>query len=132
MKHVLFVDDDSHLLDALRARLKGTQYKWALYFADSGAAALAELQRSPYDLVISDVRMAGMDGTRLLRAVADRWPETIRIAMSGYSDPDQSLRLASVAHQFLAKPCDAETLKNTVERCFALHELLQEPRLRAA
>ncbi len=132
MKHILFVDDDPHFLDALRVRLHGKRYKWAMAFVDSGGAALTELQRVPYDLIVSDVRMSGMDGARLLRTVADRWPETVRVALSGSSDAAQTLRLVSVAHQFLSKPCEPQVLEILIARCFALQDLLRAPELRAA
>jgi HD-like signal output (HDOD) protein len=132
MKHILFVDDEPHFLDGLRLRLHGKQYKWALSFAESGAGALAELQRCPYDLIVSDVRMSGMDGTRLLRTVADRWPATIRIALSGGTDMAHTVRLVPIAHQLLSKPCEPNVLENLIERCFALQELLRAPQLRMA
>jgi HD-like signal output (HDOD) protein/ActR/RegA family two-component response regulator len=132
MKHILFVDDEPCFLDALRVRLHGKRYKWAMSFVDSGGAALAELQRVPYDLVVSDVRMAGMDGARLLRTVAERWPETVRVALSGSSDAGHIMRLVSIAHQFLGKPCEVQVLEVLIERTFALQGLLRSPHLRAA
>jgi HD-like signal output (HDOD) protein/ActR/RegA family two-component response regulator len=132
MKHILFVDDEPHFLDALRACLHGKQYKWAMGFSDSGGAAVAELQRIPYDLIVSDVRMSGMDGARLLRTVAERWPETVRVALSEHSDADQTMRLVSIAHQVLSKPCEPQALVSLIDRCFALQDLLRAPQLRAA
>lgn len=131
MKHVLFVDDEAQILEGLRARFDGRRYKWAMYFAESAGAAIEELHRYPYDLVVADVHMAGMDGTRLLQTAADRWPQTIRVAMSGHLDRGEAMRLVPVAHQFLAKPCESQVLENTVDRCLALQELLNDPDLRA-
>jgi HD-like signal output (HDOD) protein/ActR/RegA family two-component response regulator len=133
MKHILFVDDEPHFLDSLRLRLHGKQYKWAMAFVESGGGALAELQRCPYDLVVSDVHMNGMDGARLLRTIADRWPSTIRIALSGpTADVGHAMRLAPVAHQSLSKPCEPNVRENLNDRCFSLQDMLRAPQLRAA
>ncbi len=72
--------------------------------------------------------MPGMDGGQLLTVVKQRWPNAMRIIVSGYSDPVQAVRLTSLAHQYVAKPCDGRELENIIERCFNLQELLgQEP-----
>lgn len=131
MKRILFVDDEVPLLEGLRVRLRGMQHKWAMTFANSGGQALAEFQREPYDVIVSDVRMSGMHGARLLRTVSERWPESVRIALSGIADPEQAIRLAPIAHQFLSKPCESPLLEETIERCLALQDLLQRPALRA-
>jgi putative nucleotidyltransferase with HDIG domain len=131
MKRILFVDDDIPVLDGLRARLRRMESQWAMTFVDSGAQALAELEREAYDVVVSDIRMPGMAGARLLRTVSERWPAVVRIALSGYADPQQTLHLAPIVHQFLSKPCESPLLEDAIERCLELQELLREPALRA-
>src|SRR5258706_6349527 len=130
MKHVLFVDDEQELLDGLRARLHKHRHDWHMTFAASGAAALGALEAQPIDLIVSDVRMPGMDGGQLLTVVKQRWPTTVRIIVSGYSDPVQAVRLTSIAHQYVAKPCDARELENIIDRCFHLQALLSQESLR--
>jgi HD-like signal output (HDOD) protein/ActR/RegA family two-component response regulator len=131
MRRILFVDDDPPTLQALQLRLRPLRDKWEMAFVDSGARALAELQRAARDVIVSDMRMPGMDGAELLRTVSERWPQMVRIVLSGFSDQQQTIRLVPVAHQYLSKPCEPERLEKTVERCFALQELLQDERLRA-
>ncbi|HVZ36835.1 MAG TPA: response regulator, partial [Polyangiaceae bacterium] len=131
MKRILFVDDDAPLLEALRMRLRCMRSQWAMTFVDSGGQALKALQDERYDIIVSDVCMPGMSGDRLLRTVSERWPETVRIALSGLSDPGEAIRLAPIAHQFLSKPCEAPLLENAIERCLALQDLLSAPALRA-
>jgi HD-like signal output (HDOD) protein len=128
MKDILFVDDDLDLLDGLRARLYKHRHDWNMKFVSSGADALAAFEQHHVDLVVSDVRMPGMDGGQLLTTVKQRWPTTVRIIVSGYSDPVQAVRLTSLAHQYVAKPCDGRQLENIIERCFNLKDILaQEP-----
>jgi HD-like signal output (HDOD) protein len=128
MKSILFVDDEVDLLDGLRARLYKQRNHWRMQFVASGDEALEILDREPVDLIVSDVRMPGMDGGQLLTLVKERWPTTMRIIVSGYSDPVQAARLTSLAHQYVAKPCEDRQVENTIQRCFALQELLaQEP-----
>jgi HD-like signal output (HDOD) protein/ActR/RegA family two-component response regulator len=128
MKDILFVDDDRDLLDGLRARLYKHRHDWNMKFVVSGAEALAAFEQQNVDLIVSDVRMPGMDGGQLLSTVKQRWPTTVRIIVSGYADPAQAVRLTSLAHQYVAKPCDGRQLENIIERCFNLQDLLaQEP-----
>ncbi len=130
-KQILFVDDEPAILNGLRLRLHRFAGGWGMHFADSGNAAVEELECRHYDLIIADVRMPGMDGVELLRIVSERWPQTIRIALSGYAAESQVIRLVPYAHQYLNKPCASPQLEELIVRCLQLHELLPEPRLRA-
>ena len=130
MRDILFVDDEPELLDSLRARLYKHRHEWNMKFVLSGADAIATLEQQRVDLIVSDVRMPGMDGGQLLSVVKQRWPTTVRIIVSGYSDPAQAVRLTSLAHQYIAKPCEGRELENIIERCFNLQDLLNQEPLR--
>jgi HD-like signal output (HDOD) protein len=130
MRDILFVDDERDLLDSVRARLYKHRHDWNMKFVLSGEEAIAALEQQQFDLVVSDVRMPGMDGGQLLTVVKKRWPNAMRIIVSGYSDPVQAVRLTSLAHQYVAKPCDGRELENIIERCFYLRELLGQEALR--
>src|ERR1700677_1296189 len=130
MKNIVFVDDERELLDGLRARLYKHRNDWSMKFVESGEEALAIFEKEPVDLIVSDVRMPGMDGGQLLAAVKQRWPKTMRIVVSGYSDPVQATRLTSLAHQYLAKPCEDRQVENVLERCFNLQDFLAHESLR--
>lgn len=130
MRDILFVDDDRDLLDSLKARLYKHRRDWNMNFVVSGDEAIAALERQRFDLVVSDVRMPGMDGGQLLTVVKQRWPTSMRIIVSGYSDPVQAVRLTSLAHQYISKPCDGRELENIIERCFYLQDLLGQESLR--
>ncbi len=130
MKDIVFVDDERELLDGLRARLYKHRHDWNMKFVVSGDEAIATFEAQNVDLIVSDVRMPGMDGGQLLGVVKQRWPNAVRIIVSGYSDPVQAVRLTSLAHQYIAKPCDGLQLENVIERCFNLQELLNQEPLR--
>jgi HD-like signal output (HDOD) protein len=131
MKRVLFVDDETALLDGLRGRLHSLRARWDMVFVESGSRAVIEMEMRPFDVIVSDMRMPAMDGAQLLAIVNERWPQTIRIVLSGYSEQEATLRLMTLAHQYLSKPCDARQLENVISRSLHLHELLAQPQLRA-
>lgn len=130
-KSILFVDDEAPVLNGLRVRLHRLRDKWDMHFATSGAQAVETLEGSHCDLVVTDMRMPGMDGAELLSIVRDRWPDTLRIVLSGYAELKQVVRLVPYAHQYYSKPCEAGQLENVIDRCLRLHELLCQPALRA-
>jgi HD-like signal output (HDOD) protein/ActR/RegA family two-component response regulator len=131
MKDVLFVDDERPILDGLRSRLRHLHNKWNMEFVDSGALAIERMQQRSYDVLVTDMRMPGMDGAKLLEVVSAQWPQTVRIVLSGYAELEQTVRLVPFAHQYLSKPCQPLQLENVVERCLRLQELLNQPHLRA-
>ncbi len=126
LKRILFVDDERFLLDSLRDALRKYRRVWHVRFADSGAAALAELEAEPADVIVSDIQMPGMDGSALLLHVQKLYPATIRLVLSGYANPEIIARAATAAHRILAKPCDIDELGLVVERSCALHELTEQ------
>ncbi len=130
MKRLLFVDDEQPALDALRYRLIRSSRKWTVDGTVSGPLAIEHMERQPYDVIVTDMRMPGMDGAELLGIISDRWPQTIRIVLSGYADLRQTIRLVPFAHQYLSKPCDPGQLEDVIDRCLLLHELLNGAALR--
>jgi putative nucleotidyltransferase with HDIG domain len=117
---VLFVDDEPFILDGLRRMLRPLRHDWDLQFAPGGPEALALMANQPFAVVISDMRMPGMNGAQLLQEVQKRHPLTIRVILSGHADQELVTQCVGVAHQYLAKPCDAETLKATLDTLRAM------------
>ena len=130
MKNILFVDDEPMVLAGLERVLRSYRKVWDMSFASSGPEALAMLETKPFDVVVTDMRMPSMDGTRLLELVKERHPGTIRIVLSGYFETEAALRAVPVAHQFLAKPCDPGKLHEAIERSCGFAGLLPDAALR--
>jgi putative nucleotidyltransferase with HDIG domain len=126
---ILFVDDEAEVLTALRRNMREMRHEWAMEFAPSGAAALEELAKSPADVIVSDMRMPGMDGWELLAEVKKRHPQTVRMVLSGDADAGSIMRAVGTVHQYLAKPCDSAELKSAITRVYALRRLLSSDRL---
>ncbi|MFN8058634.1 MAG: response regulator [Vicinamibacterales bacterium] len=132
MKRVLFVDDEQLVLDGLQNILRRQRRQWEMAFALGGEAALESLAASPVDVIVSDMLMPGMDGATLLSHVKERYPTVIRIVLSGHAEPEQVARVLPVSHQYLSKPCDAETLRHAIERACELREFVLDPAAREA
>jgi putative nucleotidyltransferase with HDIG domain len=129
-KRVLFVDDEPKVLDGLQRMLRKMRDEWDMEFTTSGAEALEAIDKQPFDVVVSDMRMPGMDGAELLTKVREICPTAVRLILSGHSDKEMILKSVGPTHQFLAKPCDPDALKATVARACALRELLANEQLK--
>ncbi len=129
MINVLFVDDESNLLDALKRAARPLRNEWRALFANGGAEALKVLEETPCDAIVTDMRMPGMDGLALLEEVSSRYPGMVRIILSGQCDASTIVKAAAISHQYLSKPCDVEVLRSTVTRAVAMRKLLTSPGL---
>jgi len=132
MRRVLFVDDEPHLLESLRDALRPWRRHWQMTFAPSAPAAIDALELEPYDAVVTDMRMPGMDGAALLGEVQRIQPTSVRIVLSGYAETDAVARAANVAHRFLSKPCDVDELVRVVQRSCGVNSLVEQEELRRA
>lgn len=127
MKRILFVDDEPQLLNGLKRLIRGKRGEWDMHFADSGTAALDMMAATPFDVIVTDMRMPGMDGATLLSTVSKSSPGTARIVLSGFAEQNSVLRIVGPAHQYLAKPCDAAILTRAIERTLALRDRVANP-----
>jgi CheY-like chemotaxis protein len=130
MSRILFVDDEVKVLDGLRRLLRPMRGEWETRFVPGPLEALAELERAPADVVVTDMRMPVMDGAALLAACQERWPGTVRIVLSGHAKLDAVLRALPSAHQCLAKPCDPEVLRGVISQACEVSPVVHEPLLR--
>ena len=129
MINILFVDDESKVLEGLQRTLRPMRSQWEMAFAEGGTAALETLGKKSFDVVVSDMRMPGMDGAQLLAQVRTLYPHVVRIVLSGHSDQELIKKSVGTAHQYLSKPCTAEALKETIARSCTLRDLLQNEAL---
>jgi HD-like signal output (HDOD) protein/ActR/RegA family two-component response regulator len=130
LQRVLFVDDEAAILAGLARLLRPLRHEIQSEFVSSAAEALERLSTESFDIVVSDIRMRGMDGAALLEVVQRKHPHVIRIVLSGHADASAALRAVPVAHQFLAKPCDAAMLREVIVRASGLHTLLEDRTLK--
>lgn len=126
---VLFVDDEPNMIEGLKRMLRSMRNEWGQYFAHSGQEALEVIAENHIDILVSDMRMPEMDGTELLAEIRRLYPQTIRVILSGLSDQEAVFQSARTAHRFLSKPCNAETLKHTLDRLFRLRHLINDEKL---
>jgi putative nucleotidyltransferase with HDIG domain len=129
MIRILFVDDEVSVLNAMRRALHDMRGGWQMAFAGSGKGALEELAKEPADVLITDMRMPGMDGWQLLREVKQHHPQIVRLILSGHSDARSIMRTVGTAHQYLAKPCDSASLKAAISAAYLLRQVLNSDRL---
>lgn len=103
---ILCVDDEPNILSSLRRLFRPHGYR--VLVAESGAAGLALLEQEPIEVVISDMRMPQMDGAQFLEQVRLRWPDTMRLLLTGYSDIQSILAAINRGeiHRYITKPWD--------------------------
>ncbi|GAB4378692.1 MAG: response regulator [Calditrichia bacterium] len=128
-KRVLFVDDEPFVLQGLKRMLWPMRQEFEFGFASNGPEALELLAQKSFDVVVTDMRMPGMDGLQLLSIISQKYPNMIRIILSGQANEELILRSVAPTHQFLSKPCDPEVLKSTIRRTLALRDFLANEKL---
>ncbi len=128
---VLFVDDEPALLEAIERVLFDSPEEWEVVSSSSPAAALEMLSRAPFDVVVSDMRMPGMDGVEFLSRVHQTHPSAARIVLTGQVSDEVSLRALPVAHQFLSKPCTADEITTLIANTHRLLELIHHSSVKA-
>jgi CheY-like chemotaxis protein/DNA-binding MarR family transcriptional regulator len=121
--HVLCVDDEPRVLQGLRFNLEP---RYRVSTAQSGAEALDLCGADRPAVIISDLRMPGMDGTSFLGRVRDQAPATVRILLTGHADVDAAVAAVNQARvfRFLTKPCRTTMLLGILEEATAEHRLL--------
>ncbi len=125
---LLFVDDEAGVLRALVRIFLEENYE--ILTASSAKEALACMGQNRVHLIISDHRMPGMTGAQLLKEVKERWPETIRIMLTGYADVQSIMGAVNegAVYKFVTKPWNDEDLRLTVSLALQQYVLIQENR----
>lgn len=125
---ILIVDDEQAVLDGLARSLRRPEY--AVLTATSPDAAGELLRTHTVDLVISDHLMPGTTGIEFLKLVRDRYPDTVRIMLTGHADMETAVKAINEGeiYRFLSKPCSAVELQVTVHLALEQLELARENR----
>jgi CheY-like chemotaxis protein len=124
---ILYVDDESDNLFAFKAVFRRHYH---IQTAESGAEALALLEEQVFDLIISDQRMPQMTGVALLSEARERYPDMLRMVMTGYSDLQAVIDSINEGHvyHYIAKPWQAESLKVVLDNALEAHQLRMKNR----
>jgi response regulator RpfG family c-di-GMP phosphodiesterase len=120
---VICVDDEPQVLSGLSLHLRR---RYEVETATSGAAALELLARQPHAaVVISDMRMPGMNGAELLAKASSQYPTTTRILLTGHAEVDSAIAAVNSGRvfRFLVKPCPPPELLSAVEAAAELHRI---------
>jgi HD-like signal output (HDOD) protein len=112
---ILLVDDEPMLLEAIRRSLRMERPCWEVVAAGSGQAALEALERETFDIVVTELLMAGVDGAAVLREAHRASPSTLRVVLSGQPRLDLMEAAEGHFHRFLAKPLEPEILVGVLE-----------------
>ena len=123
---ILFVDDEANILSALRRMFHGKNY--TILLATSGAHALHQLAQQPVDLVVSDMHMPEQTGTQLLTIVKQRWPETMRIILTGRAEITDAMRAINdgEVYRYILKPWNEIELLTTIQDALYLKNCRDE------
>lgn len=121
---ILCVDDEPGVLKAITRLFMDEDYE--LFTAESGNDGLEILEKeSPVQVVVSDYRMPEMSGVDFLKEVRKKWPETIRIILSGYADTASVVEAVNEGHiyKFIPKPWNDDELKMTIAKAVDVYFL---------
>jgi len=125
-RSLLFVDDEENVLHSLERACRRDGYK--IFTATSGPEALELLDKNEIHVVVSDQRMAIMSGIEFLKAVKARFPDTVRIVLSGYTDLDAvtSAINEGAIYKFITKPWEDDALRGAIGAAFRHFDVLDK------
>ncbi len=123
-ERILLVDDDANVLNGYRRSLSR---EFLMETAEGGQQALAlASEKGPYAVVISDMRMPGMDGIQLLSRIRASSPDTIRVMLTGNADTETAINAINEGSifRFLNKPCSKEVMAKTITAALVQYQLV--------
>ncbi|MBF9018781.1 MULTISPECIES: response regulator [unclassified Oceanispirochaeta] len=125
---VLFVDDEKDVLSSLLRQFRKADFK--IYTAVGGKAALEILETESVNTIITDERMPGMNGLELLQIVKKKYPDIIRMVLTGYADSGTIIDAINKGevYRFVSKPWSKEKLIEIIEQAFSNYKTLQQNR----
>ncbi|MHC4268985.1 MAG: HDOD domain-containing protein [Planctomycetota bacterium] len=130
MRKILFVDNDLTEDNDLKKALRDVCPEWEIESAVGVEEAFSIMSKSPFDVVVSEILINGMDGIEFLSTVNDLYPETVRILHTKLPDHGMALKSTMVVHQLLMKPCSVEIIEHSIERTCRLRDTLRNETLK--
>lgn len=121
---ILLVDDEPNILQSMQRQLRK---RFQITTAESGTEALAKLkEQGPFAVIVSDMRMPGMDGVQLLSRVKASFPDTVRIMLTGNADQETATEAVNVGQifRFLNKPCSTGVLATSIALAVRQYNLI--------
>ena len=129
---LVLVDNEHHVASSHRRALRTVRPEWDVALASNSTEAIAAMEAAPADVFISELGKSPADGVALFETVKERWPATVRIALSEFAEKSVALRLERSVHRFLHKPCDTFMLAMLIERSSTLRAAVDDPAVLAA
>lgn len=125
---IAFVDDEELVLGTLSRIFEDEPYE--VFTFDTPSKAIREMENQIFSVVVSDQMMPEMEGTTFLQQVRDRWPDTVRILMTGYAETDTVIRAINQGNvfRFVTKPWETQELKQIVADAVGQYRLVIEHR----
>ena len=127
--NILFVDDEPRILQGLRRTLYSMRSQWEMSFALGAQQAIDLLHKQEFDVIVSDIRMPGMDGVKLLNLVKEEFPGMIRFALSGQTSKESILKSIGPIHQYISKPCNVDDLTSKINHIHSIRMMFENPEL---
>ena len=126
--NILFVDDELYTLHAIERLL--LKENFCTYYANSGAEALEIMATASINIIVTDMKMPEMDGLALLTVIKEKYPDTVRLVLSAYTQIAQLLPCINSGHlyKFITKPLEPNDLKSSLHQAKAYFLLAQEKR----
>ena len=124
--HILCIDDDPTILSSLSRDFRDIDAELSL--ADTAEQGLKMVEEQQYSVIISDLKLPGADGIKFLQSISRRYPDTVRILISGHADFDSAVKAINQTglFGFISKPWSADSFKDTVVRALEHYEMAKE------
>lgn len=128
---ILIVDDDAESLARTQRMLRAYRRDWDMDFQLGAAAGLDALAQRPFDAVVADLRLSGVDGAEMLACVRDLYPDAVRLLVCPQENSTTLVRSLGVAHRYLSKPVDVGLMRESIARAALLGRRLRKPGVKA-
>lgn len=123
--NILYIDDEENNIISFRAVFR---LRYQIYSATNALDAMAIMETTPIQIIITDQRMPNITGTQFLEKVLEKFPESMRILLTGYSDVaavTEAVNKGKIYH-YLTKPWNEAEMEQTINRAYEVYEANQQ------